>query len=74
ATQAAIAPGSAAPGPTAPVDGIGSTLASKLTDPLAVGPGLMVIAASMGALFFTRYLREERERKEYQRYYSANWS
>ncbi|HEY8985518.1 MAG TPA: S1 family peptidase [Streptomyces sp.] len=74
ATQAAIAPGSAAPGSTTPVDGIGSTLASKLTDPLAVGPGLMIIAASMGALFFTRYLREERERKEYQRYYSANWS
>ncbi|MBP5941596.1 S1 family peptidase [Streptomyces acidiscabies] len=71
-TQAAIAPGSAAPGSTTPVNG--TSLASKLTNPLAIGPGLLIIAASMGALFFTRYLREERDRKEYQRYYAANWS
>ncbi|WP_246562364.1 S1 family peptidase [Streptomyces roseirectus] len=72
-TQAAIAPGSAAPGSTAPVGGIGTSLAGRLTDPLTIGPGLLVIAASMGALLMTRYLREERDRKAYQRYYSATW-
>jgi streptogrisin D len=74
-TQAAIAPGSTSPGSTTPVTGIGSsaTLASRLTDPRNIGPGLLVIAGSMVALVATRYIRAEQDRKAYQRYYSATW-
>ncbi|MGJ5757161.1 S1 family peptidase [Streptomyces galbus] len=76
-TQAAIAPGAASPGSTAPVTGgagTGRTLVARLTDPGAVGPGLLVIAGSLVALVATRYLRAERDRKAYQRYYSTTWS
>ncbi|MEU3549079.1 S1 family peptidase [Streptomyces longwoodensis] len=76
-TQAAIAPGAASPGSTAPVaggTGTGRTLVARLTDPDAVGPGLLVIAGSLVALVATRYLRAERDRKAYQRYYSTTWS
>ncbi|MGY4739058.1 S1 family peptidase [Streptomyces sp. ATMOS53] len=74
-TQAAIAPGGTSPGSTAPVTGIGggATLASRLTDPRNIGPGLLVIAGSMVALVATRYIRAEQDRKAYQRHYSATW-
>lgn len=54
-------------------NGVSETLASKLTDPRNIGPGLLVIAGSMVALVATRYFRAEQDRKAYQRYYSATW-
>ncbi|MFD9389192.1 S1 family peptidase [Streptomyces sp. NPDC060000] len=74
-SQAALAPGSASPGTTTPVTStaVSETLASKLTDPRNIGPGLLVIAGSMVALVATRYFRAEQDRKAYQRYYSATW-
>ncbi|AVV44332.1 S1 family peptidase [Streptomyces sp. ID05-04B] len=74
-TQAAVSPGSASPGSTTPVTGVGDsvTLASRLTDPKNIGPGLLVLAGSMVALVATRYIRAEQDRKAYQRYYSATW-
>ena len=70
----AAAPGAAAPGAPAPVTGTGgSTLVSRLTDRRNVGPGLLVIAGSLIALTATRWLRTERDRKAYRRYYSATW-
>jgi hypothetical protein len=74
-TQAAIAPGGTSPGSTTPATGIGggTTLASRLTDPRNIGPGLLVIAGSMVALVATRYIRAEQDRKAYQRHYSATW-
>lgn len=71
-TQAAIAPGAASPGSTGPVGG-GTSLAARLSDPKTIGPGLLILAGSMGALLATRYIREERERRAYQDYYSATW-
>ncbi|MFF4585272.1 S1 family peptidase [Streptomyces sp. NPDC001388] len=75
-TQAAIAPGSASPGSTTPVGGLGdgATLASRLTDPRNIGPGLLVIGGSLVALVATRYIRAEQDRKAYREYYSATWS
>ncbi|WP_225632649.1 S1 family peptidase [Streptomyces solaniscabiei] len=68
------APGAASPGAPAPVTGVdGSTLLSRLTDRRNVGPGLLVIAGSLIALAATRWLRAERDRKAYRRYYSATW-
>lgn len=74
-TQAALSPGSAGPGTTTPATSTGEnvTLASRLTDPRNIGPGLLVIAGSMVALVATRYIRAEQDRKAYQRYYSATW-
>ncbi|MEV6177145.1 S1 family peptidase [Streptomyces sp. NPDC052015] len=74
-TQAAVAPGAAAPGATTPVTGgfDGSSLAARLTDPRNIGPGLLVIAGSLVALVATRYIRAEQDRKAYQRYYSTTW-
>ncbi|MFJ6982841.1 MULTISPECIES: S1 family peptidase [unclassified Streptomyces] len=68
--------GAVTPGATAPVtgDGIGETLAARLTDPRVIGPGLLVIAGSLVALVGARYLRAEQDRKAYQRRYSATWS
>ncbi|MHB9857261.1 S1 family peptidase [Streptomyces sp. YIM S03343] len=76
ATQAAIAPGAASPGSSAPVtettaDG---SLTARLTDPNVVGPGLLVIAGSLIALVATRWIRAEAERNAYRRYYSTTWS
>ncbi|MPY32198.1 S1 family peptidase [Streptomyces adustus] len=75
ATHSAIAPSAASPGSTAPVTGgtSDSTLLSVLTDPDNLGPGVLVIAVSLIALFATRYIRAEQDRKAYQRYYSATW-
>ncbi|MFG3156029.1 S1 family peptidase [Streptomyces sp. NPDC048219] len=68
------APGAASPGAPAPVAGVdGSTLLSRLADRRNVGPGLLVIAGSLVALAATRWLRSERDRKAYRRYYSATW-
>jgi streptogrisin D len=80
AQGAAIAPGSAAPGPAGPgaVQEVGVTGASggfvaRLTDPRNVGPGLLVIAGSLVALVATRYIRTEQERNAYRRAYSGTW-
>ncbi|MER5428156.1 S1 family peptidase [Streptomyces sp. NPDC002588] len=75
-TQAAIAPGTTSPGSTTPVTGLGgggATLASRLTDPNNIGPGLLVIGGSLVALVATRYFRAEQDRKAYREYYSATW-
>jgi hypothetical protein len=48
-------------------------LLSRLTDSRNVGPGLLIIAGSLIALVAARYIRAERDRKAYQRYYSAMW-
>ncbi|MCX4767092.1 S1 family peptidase [Streptomyces sp. NBC_01275] len=73
-TQAAIAPGSTSPGSTAPVAGtVTETLASRLTDPNNIGPGLLVIGGSLVGLVATRYIRAEQDRKAYRQYYSATW-
>ncbi|MFI7498288.1 S1 family peptidase [Streptomyces sp. NPDC049687] len=74
-TQAAIAPGSTSPGSTTPVTGLGdgATLASRLTDPKNIGPGLLVIGGSLVALVATRYFRAEQDRRAYREYYSATW-
>ncbi|MFD4950668.1 S1 family peptidase [Streptomyces sp. NPDC058451] len=76
ATHSAIAPGAASPGSSAPVTGIpdGTALLSRLSDPQNVGPGLLVMGGSLIALVATRWIRAERDRKAYQRYYSATWS
>lgn len=75
ATHSAIAPGAASPGSSAPVTGTtdGTTLLSRLSDPKAVGPGLLVVAGSLIALIATRWIRAEQDRKAYQRHYSATW-
>ncbi|MER6984776.1 alpha-lytic protease prodomain-containing protein, partial [Streptomyces carpinensis] len=75
ATHSAIAPGAASPGAPAPVTGgtTGATLLARLLDPRNIGPGLLVIAGSLIALVATRWIRSERDRKAYQRYYSATW-
>ncbi|NEA48444.1 S1 family peptidase, partial [Streptomyces sp. SID10815] len=52
----------------------GSTPAARLTDPRAVGPGLLVLAGGLVALAATRWLRTERDRNAYRRRYSATWS
>ncbi|MEU8572910.1 S1 family peptidase [Streptomyces asoensis] len=74
-SQGALSPGGASPGTTTPVTstGVSETLASRLTDPRNIGPGLLVIAGSIFALVATRYFRAEQDRKAYQRYYSATW-
>ncbi|MDQ0994547.1 S1 family peptidase [Streptomyces sp. V3I7] len=74
-TRAAIAPGAASPGSSAPVPDTtaGATLLSRLTDTRNVAPGLLIIAGSLIALVATRYIRTERDRRAYQRYYSATW-
>lgn len=76
ATHSAIAPGGASPGSRAPMTGTadGSTLLSRLSDPRNVGPGLLVMGGSLIALVATRWIRSERDRKAYRRYYSATWS
>ncbi|MFF9126951.1 S1 family peptidase [Streptomyces sp. NPDC014889] len=76
ATHSAIAPGAASPGSSAPVSGIadGTALLSRLSDPRNVGPGLLVMGGSLIALVATRWIRAERDRKAYERYYSATWS
>ncbi|WP_037676594.1 S1 family peptidase [Streptomyces griseus] len=74
ATQSAIAPGAASPGSSAPVTGTSESLAARITDPRNVGPGLLVIAGSLVALVATRYIRAEKDRNAYRRYYSATWS
>ncbi|WP_406723746.1 S1 family peptidase [Streptomyces sp. GD-15H] len=72
ATQGAVAPDAASPGPSAPGGDV-STLLSRLADPRAVGPGMLVIGGSLVALVATRWLRAEQDRKAYRRYYSATW-
>ncbi|WP_093770943.1 S1 family peptidase [Streptomyces sp. yr375] len=74
-SEAALSPGDASPGSTTPVTSTdaGVTLASRLTDPRNVGPGLLVIAGSMVAFVAARYIRAEQDRKAYQRHYSATW-
>ncbi|MEV5080551.1 S1 family peptidase [Streptomyces sp. NPDC056159] len=76
ATHSAIAPGAASPGSSAPVTGTpdGTALLSRLFDPENVGPGLLIMGGSLIALVATRWIRAERDRKAYQRYYSATWS
>ncbi|MFG2881336.1 S1 family peptidase [Streptomyces sp. NPDC048297] len=75
AAQSAMTPSAASPGSPAPVTGTtqGRTLLARLTDTRNIGPGLLVIAGSLIALVATRYIRAERDRKAYQRYYSATW-
>jgi hypothetical protein len=75
AAQGAMTPSVASPGSSAPVTGTteGRTLLTRLTDTRNIGPGLLVIAGSLIALVATRYIRAERDRKAYQRYYSATW-
>ncbi|WP_345672158.1 S1 family peptidase [Streptomyces similanensis] len=70
------AAGAASPGSPARVPGgaAGSTPAARLTDPRAVGPGLLVLAGGLVALAATRWLRTERDRAAYRRRYSATWS
>ncbi|MFB7573976.1 S1 family peptidase [Streptomyces sp. NPDC056165] len=76
ATHSAIAPGATSPGSSAPVTGTpdGTALLSRLFDPENVGPGLLIMGGSLIALVATRWIRAERDRKAYQRYYSATWS
>ncbi|MFI9600399.1 S1 family peptidase [Streptomyces sp. NPDC052043] len=76
APHGALAPGGATPGSQAPMTGTadGSTLLSRLSDPRNVGPGLLVMGGSLIALVATRWIRSERDRKAYRRYYSATWS
>ncbi|WP_369191528.1 S1 family peptidase [Streptomyces sp. R08] len=72
----AAAAGAATPGTSAPATNTTSgatTLASRLTDPKNVGPGLLVIAGSLIALVATRWIRAEQDRKAFQRHYSAMW-
>ncbi len=72
----AVAPDSASPGSSTPVRGIvpdPSTLLSRLADPQNVGPGLLVIGASLIVLVASRWIRAEQDRKAYQQYYSATW-
>ncbi|MGW0996794.1 S1 family peptidase [Streptomyces sp. NPDC002523] len=75
AAQGAMTPSAASPGSSAPVTGTtrGRTLLARLTDTRNVGPGLLVVAGSLIALVATRYIRAERDRKAYRRYYSATW-
>ncbi|MEV5545627.1 S1 family peptidase [Streptomyces sp. NPDC052309] len=68
------AAGAASPGASAPVTGgNGSTLLSRLADRRNVGPGLLVVAGSLIVLVATRWIRVERDRNVYRRYYSATW-
>ncbi|MEW1643619.1 S1 family peptidase [Streptomyces sp. NPDC091219] len=72
----AAAAGTVTPGTSAPATNTTSgatTLASRLTDPKNVGPGLLVIAGSLIALVATRWIRAEQDRKAFQRHYSTMW-
>ncbi|MFJ5302992.1 S1 family peptidase [Streptomyces sp. NPDC088350] len=76
APGSAGAAGAATPGTSAPATNTTAgttTLASRLTDPKNVGPGLLVIAGSLIALVATRWIRAEQDRKAFQRHYSAMW-
>ncbi|MDV9173239.1 S1 family peptidase [Streptomyces sp. W16] len=76
AAGSAAAGGSVTPGTSAPATNTTAgttTLASRLTDPKNVGPGLLVIAGSLIALVATRWIRAEQDRKAFQRHYSAMW-
>ncbi|MFJ9379233.1 S1 family peptidase [Streptomyces sp. NPDC101455] len=76
AAGSGAAAGAATPGISAPATNTTSgstTLASRLTDPKNVGPGLLVIAGSLIALVATRWIRAEQDRKAFQRHYSAMW-
>ncbi|MET7684854.1 S1 family peptidase [Streptomyces sp. NPDC005423] len=76
ATHSAIAPNAATPGSATPVTGgteQSATLASRLTDPKNIGPGLLVIAGSLIALVATRWIRAEQDRKDYRRHHAAMW-
>ncbi|MFI2644117.1 S1 family peptidase [Streptomyces sp. NPDC018610] len=75
APHSAPARGAVSPGSSAPVTGgtTGDTLVARLTDPRAVGPGLLVLAGSLITLVAARWIRSERDRKEYRRHYSASW-
>jgi len=48
-------------------------LLARLADPKNAGPGLLVIAGSLCALVATRFIRAEKDRKAYRRYYSTTW-
>jgi hypothetical protein len=75
APHSAPARGAVSPGSSAPVTGgtTEDTLVARLTDPRAVGPGLLVLAGSLITLVAARWIRSERDRKEYRRHYSASW-
>ncbi|MEV0906903.1 S1 family peptidase [Streptomyces hokutonensis] len=76
AAGSAAGTGSITPGTSAPATNTTAgttTLASRLTDPKNVGPGLLVIAGSLIALVATRWIRAEQDRKAFQRHYSAMW-
>ncbi|GAA2260438.1 protease [Streptomyces ruber] len=73
--QGATPPGDTRPGTAGRTDAPGrvSTVLARLTDPRAVGPGLLIIAGSLVALAATRYVRTEQERQRYRRQYSRIW-
>ncbi|MFE4666923.1 S1 family peptidase [Streptomyces sp. NPDC056716] len=73
-SDAALAPGAARPGSTAPAGGGGAAaLLGPLTDPRNVRPGLLIIVGSLVALVGTRYIRAEQDRRAYRDRYSATW-
>jgi hypothetical protein len=72
AAAGSVTPGTSAPATNTTATG-STTLASRLTDPKNVGPGLLVIAGSLIALVATRWIRAEQDRKAFQRHYSAMW-
>ncbi|MEU3948503.1 S1 family peptidase [Streptomyces sp. NPDC029526] len=70
--QGAAAPGGTSPGASAGLPDA-STLLTRLADPRAIGPGMLVMGGSLVALVATRWIRAEQDRKAYRRRYSASW-